>query len=85
VRIDHKISDKDSMFARFSISNQTLTPPAQLPPPLDAANFNSGIGPTTRGKEYSARRTFSRRAVINEFRAGYTRLRTERLQFDSAE
>jgi hypothetical protein len=85
VRIDHKISDSDSLFARFSIADQTLTPPGKIPPPLTDANFNSGNWTNnSRQGVFSETHIFSPR-VINEFRAGYTRLRTERLQFNSAD
>src|SRR5579864_4919424 len=85
VRIDDKISDKVSLFARFSMADQELTPSAQLPPPIDAANFNSGNWTNnSRQGVFSETHIFSPR-VINEFRAGYTRLRTERLQFDSTQ
>ena len=83
VRIDHRISEKDSMFARFSMSDQTLTPPAPIPPPLSAAAFSSGDWTNnTRTAVFTETHIFSPR-VVNEFRAGYTRLRTERLQFNS--
>ena len=83
VRIDHKISDKDSLFARFSMADQNLTPPAAIPPPLSAAAFSSGDWTNnTRQAMFSETHIFSPR-VINEFRAGYTRLRTERLQFNA--
>ncbi len=85
VRIDHRISDKDSFFARFSISDQALSPPAAIPPPLSAAAFSSGDWTNnTRQGVFSETHIFGPR-VINEFRAGYTRLRTERLQFNSNE
>ena len=42
VRIDHKISDSDSICGRFSFSNNHLTPPTAIPPPLDGADFASG-------------------------------------------
>lgn len=83
VRIDHKISDKDSLFGRFSMADQNLTPPAAIPPPLSAAAFSSGNWTNnTRQAMFSETHIFSPR-VINEFRAGYTRLRTERLQFNA--
>ncbi len=85
VRIDHKVSDKDSLFARFSMSDQTLTPPAAIPPPLSAAAFSSGDWTNnTRSAVFTETHIFSPR-VISEFRAGYTRLRTERLQFNANE
>jgi hypothetical protein len=83
IRIDHKISDKDSIFGRFSMSDQVLTPPARIPPPLSGAQFSSGDWTNnTRQVVLSETHIFSPR-IVNEFRAGYTRLRTERLQFDS--
>ena len=83
VRVDHKISEKDSFFARFSMSDQALTPPASIPPPLSAAAFSSGDWTNnTRQAVFSETHIFSPH-VVNEFRAGYTRLRTERLQFNS--
>src|SRR5262249_9349046 len=85
VRIDHKISDKDSFFARFSISDQFLTPPASIPAPLSGAAFSSGDWTNnTRQAVFTETHIFSPR-VINEFRAGYTRLRSERLQFNASE
>jgi hypothetical protein len=83
VRVDHKISDKDSIFGRFSMSDQVLTPPGSIPPPLSSAQFSSGDWTNnTRQVVLSETHIFSPR-IVNEFRAGYTRLRTERLQFDS--
>jgi hypothetical protein len=85
IRIDHRISEKDSMFARFSMSDQTLTSPASIPPPLSAAAFSSGDWTNnTRTAVFTETHIFSPH-VVNEFRAGYTRLRTERLQFNSGE
>src|SRR5207253_2391430 len=83
VRVDHKISDKDSVFGRFSMSDQTLTPPSRIPPPLSGAQFSSGDWTNnTRSVVLSETHIFSPR-LVNEFRAGYTRLRTERLQFNA--
>jgi len=83
VRVDHRISEKDSFFARFSMSDQALTPPASIPPPLSAAAFSSGDWTNnTRQAVFSETHIFSPH-MVNEFRAGYTRLRTERLQFNA--
>ncbi len=85
VRIDHRVSDKDSLFARFSMSDQNLSPPAAIPPPISAAAFSSGEWTNnTRQGVFEETHIFSPH-VINEFRAGYTRLRTERLQFNASE
>jgi len=83
VRVDHKLSEKDGFFTRFSMSDQSLTPPASIPPPLSAAAFSSGDWTNnTRQGVFSETHIFSP-YVVNEFRAGYTRLRTERLQFNA--
>lgn len=85
VRIDHKISDRDSIFGRFSMANQSLTPPSPIPPPLGGAAFSSGDWINkTRSVALSETHIFSPR-VVNEFRAGYTRLQTQRLQFNSGD
>jgi carboxypeptidase family protein len=85
IRLDHKIGTKDSIFGRFSISNQELSPPSQIPPPLAGAQFSSGDWVNnTRGAVISETHIFSPR-IINEFRIGYTRLRSERLQFNAFE
>ena len=49
VRIDHKIANSDSLFVRFSMSDQTLAPPSPIPPPLSGAAFSSGNGLTSHG------------------------------------
>ncbi|HJZ95641.1 MAG TPA: carboxypeptidase-like regulatory domain-containing protein, partial [Candidatus Solibacter sp.] len=85
IRIDHKIGEKDSIFGRFSMSNQNLSPPSPIPPPLAGAQFGSGDWTNnTRSAVISETHIFSPR-IINEFRIGYTRLRSERLQFNSDE
>lgn len=67
------------------MSDQNLTPPASIPAPLSAAAFSSGDWTNnSRQGVFSETHIFSPH-VINEFRAGYTRLRTERLQFNSTD
>jgi hypothetical protein len=82
-RIDHKFSDSDSVFGRFSMSDQNLTPPSAIPPPLSGAQFSSGdwLNRSISGV-LSETHVFSPH-MVNEFRAGYTRLRTQRLQFNA--
>ncbi len=83
VRIDHKISDSDSIFGRFSFSNNHLTPPGEIPPPLDAADFASGdFLNNARNLVITETHIFTPRTV-NELRLGYSRNRSERLQFNS--
>jgi hypothetical protein len=83
VRIDHKISDSDSIFGRFSFSNNHLTPPTAIPPPLDGADFASGdFLNNARNLVITETHIFTPRTV-NELRLGYSRNRSERLQFNS--
>jgi len=83
LRIDHKISDSDSIFGRFSWSNNFLTPPGPIPPPLDAASFSSGnFLNKPRNLVITETHIFTPRTV-NELRLGYSRNRSERLQFNA--
>jgi hypothetical protein len=83
VRIDHKISDSDSIFGRFSWANQTDTPPGAIPPPLNAASFSSGVFlQKPRNVVVSETHIFTPR-LINELRLGYTQNESDRLQFNS--
>ncbi len=83
VRIDHQISASDSIFGRFSFSNNTDNPPGPIPPPLDAASFSSGnFINQPRNVVLSETHIFTPRTV-NELRLGYSRNRSERLQFNA--
>jgi hypothetical protein len=83
IRIDHKISEKDSLFGRFSFSDRTLTPPGPIPPPLDGASFASGnFLNDARSVALSETHIFTPN-VVNELRLGYVRNRSERLQFNA--
>jgi hypothetical protein len=82
-RIDHKISDSDSIFGRVSWANQTDIPPGAIPPPLDAASFSSGTFlQKPRNVVVSETHIFTPR-LINELRLGYTQNESDRLQFNS--
>ena len=83
LRIDHRISDSDSIFGRFSWSNTRDVPPGAIPPPLDAASFASGVFlQKPRNVVVSETHIFTPR-LINELRLGYTQNESDRLQFNS--
>jgi hypothetical protein len=85
VRIDHQFSASDSIFGRVSYSNNTDNPPGPIPPPLDAASFSSGnFINRPRNVVLSWTHIFTPR-TINELRLGYSRNRSERLQFNANE
>jgi hypothetical protein len=67
-KLDYKVSDKDSLSARFSYANQGATSQNVLPTSFSAA-------PTypVRGFALNEVHTFNS-STVNEFRAGYTRL-----------
>jgi hypothetical protein len=83
LRVDHRISDSDSIFGRFSWSDTRDVPPGDIPPPLDAASFSSGVFlQKPRNVVFSETHIFTP-YLINEFRAGYTQAESDRLQFNS--
>ena len=83
IRIDHKISDADSIFGRLSYSDQTLTPPGAIPPPLDSASFSSGDFLNHARNVVITETHILTAHLVNELRLGYSRNRSERLQFNS--
>jgi hypothetical protein len=83
LRIDQKISDSDSIFGRFSWSNERDVPPGDIPPPLDAASFSSGVFlQKPRNVVVSETHIFTPR-LVNDLRLGYTQNESDRLQFNS--
>jgi hypothetical protein len=85
LRVDHKFTDSDSIFGRFSYSNNIDNPPGPIPPPLDAASFSSGnFLNRPRNVVITETHIFTPR-IVNELRLGYSRNRSERLQFDANE
>jgi hypothetical protein len=82
IRIDHKISDKDAAFGRFSYEDQ----PSFIPPPfnnvLDGGGFFDGIEDDSyRSVALSETHMFSP-TLVNEFRFGYNRINAHRLQLN---
>ena len=84
VRVDHKFSDKDYSFVRFSYEDQ----PRFIPPPfgniLDGGNFFSGVEENAyRSVAISETHLFNP-AFVNEFRLGYNRINAHRFQTNSS-
>jgi len=84
VRIDHKYTEKDYGFFRFSYEDQ----PSVLPGPFNTTNGDGGG--FFSGVEDNAYRSFATSwthifnpAVINEFRLGYNRINSQRVQINA--
>jgi hypothetical protein len=71
VRIDHKISDSDSVFFRFSYYNDTNLNPGSLPAPIYDGQYTTGTDKTiVRTGVLSYTRVFTSR-TINELKTSY--------------
>jgi hypothetical protein len=83
IRVDHKLSDKDTSFFRFSFEDQPSNIPPAFPNSLaDGGGFFSGVEDNAyRSLALSETHMFSPR-VVNEFRAGYNRIHSQRFQFN---
>ena len=85
VRIDHKISDNDNAFGRFSYENQ----PSFIPPPfnnlLDGGGFFDGNEDNSYRSLALSEVHLFRPTLINEFRLGYNRINSHRYQINSNE
>jgi hypothetical protein len=82
VRVDHRISDKDSLFGSLSWSNSNKFNGQPLPGALDATYFNSNVEDTqARNAMLSYTRVWNA-AIISETRVAFTRLVTARTQAD---
>jgi TonB dependent receptor/Carboxypeptidase regulatory-like domain len=82
VRIDHRISDKDASFGRFSYENQPSFIPAPFNNVLDGGGFFDGIEDNAyRSLALSETHMFSP-TLVNEFRFGYNRINAHRFQLN---
>jgi len=79
VRLDHRFSDNDQIFGRFSFFNEDATPVTPLPD--GSGNITQGALGFQKGRGYQAvgnyLHVFSQR-IINELRVGYTRRSIDR-------
>jgi len=83
IRIDHKISDNDNAFGRFSYENQ----PSFIPPPfnnlLDGGGFFDGNEDNSYRSLALSEVHLFKPTLINEFRLGYNRINSHRYQLNS--
>src|SRR5260370_11725724 len=74
IRIDHKISDKDNAFGRFSYEDQ----PSFIPPPfnnvLDGGGFFDGIEDNSYRSLALSETHLFKSSLFNDFRVGYNRI-----------
>ncbi|MGO9232366.1 MAG: carboxypeptidase regulatory-like domain-containing protein [Bryobacteraceae bacterium] len=84
VRVDHRLSDKDSLFGSLSWNDTYKTAGQPLPGALDGATFN-GVPETdlSRNAMISWARVWEP-TIISETRLGFTRLVTSRVQTANA-
>jgi len=79
VRVDHRISDKDSLFGSLSWSNTSKANVPPFPGALDGGNFyGSSEVDLGRNAQISYTRVWSAR-IISETRVGFSRLVTSRV------
>ena len=82
IRIDHRISDKDDSFGRFSYEDQ----PSFIPPPfknvLDGGGFFDGIEDNSYRSLALSETHLFRPTLVNEFRVGYNRINSHRFQIN---
>lgn len=83
IRVDHKITQKDDTFVRFSYQDQPSEIPAPFNNVLDGGGFFDGIEDFSyRSVALSEVHLFSSN-VINEARFGYNRINAHRFQLNS--
>lgn len=82
IRIDHKISEKNDIFGRFSYEDQPSEIPAPFNNALDGGGFFDGIEENAyRSLALSETHIFSP-TLVNEFRVGYNRINAHRFQLN---
>ncbi len=83
IRIDHKFSDKDSIFGRFSYEDQPSFTPSPFQNELDGGAFSDGTEDDSfRSLAISETHIFSSN-LINEFRFGYNQINSHRFQLNA--
>lgn len=80
VRVDHRFTQKDDFFVRFSYEDQPIVTPGPFTNFLDGGGFTAGNQDNAyRSVAISETHAFSPK-LINEFRLGYNRINSHRQQ-----
>jgi len=80
IRVDHKFSDRDNFFVRFSYEDQPIFTPGPFTNFLDGGGFTAGNQDNAyRSAAVSELHTFSP-TLLNEFRLGYNRINSHRVE-----
>lgn len=80
VRVDHRFTNTDDFFVRFSYEDQPIFTPGPFTNFLDGGGFTSGNQDNAyRSVAISETHSFSPK-LFNEFRLGYNRINSHRLQ-----
>jgi hypothetical protein len=83
IRIDHRFSQHDDFFGRFSYEDQPIFTPGPFTNALDGGGFTAGNQDNAyRSVALSETHSFSP-TLINELRLGYNRINSHRLQPNS--
>jgi hypothetical protein len=83
IRVDHKFSDKDNSFSRFSYEVQPRNIPPTFPNSLiDGGGFFSGVEKNSYRSLALSESHLFRTSLVNEFRLGYNRINSHRYQFN---
>jgi len=83
IRVDHKFSDEDSIFGRFSYEDQPSFTPSPFQNALDGGAFQDGTQDDSfRSVAISESHVFASN-LVNEFRLGYNRINSHRLQLNA--
>jgi len=82
IRIDHKISEKNDFFGRFSYENQPSLIPAPFNNALDGGGFFDGIEDNAYRSLALSETHVASPTVVNEFRVGYNRINAHRFQLN---
>src|SRR5215472_11743882 len=83
IRVDHKFSDKDNSFYRFSYEDQPRTIPSPFQNGvLDGGGFFNGVENNSYRSLALSESHLFRSSLVNEFRLGYNRVNSHRYQLN---